>query len=123
MPIVPLIMAANADPRMFPEPEKLIVDRLSVGSEKHVGFDKGIHRCLGQHAAYLEAEVALRGAVHPVPGPVSRSRAKRSRGFCGRGSPGPRTSGAARPTVLLKPRGAGPGGPIPGCQYRVGSRV
>ncbi|MFE0023229.1 cytochrome P450 [Amycolatopsis sp. NPDC059021] len=67
MPIVPLIMAANADPRKFPEPEKLIVDRLAVGSESHLGFGKGIHRCLGQHVAYLEAETALRGLFTRFP--------------------------------------------------------
>lgn len=59
-PVVPLIMAANTDPRKFPNPDQLIVDRLAVGSEMHLGFGKGIHRCLGQHVAYLEAEVALR---------------------------------------------------------------
>ncbi|GAA3537595.1 cytochrome P450 [Amycolatopsis ultiminotia] len=67
MPIVPLIMAANADPRKFPEPDKLKIDRLAVGSESHLGFGKGIHRCLGQHVAYLEAEVALRGLFTRFP--------------------------------------------------------
>ncbi|WP_067800093.1 cytochrome P450 family protein [Actinomadura formosensis] len=67
MPVVPLIMAANTDPRKFPEPDKLIVDRLAVGSESHLGFGKGIHRCLGQHVAYLEAEVALRGLFTRFP--------------------------------------------------------
>ena len=67
MPIVPLIMAANSDPRKFPEPEKLKIDRLAVGSESHLGFGKGIHRCLGQHVAYLEAEVALRGLYTRFP--------------------------------------------------------
>ncbi|MFL6119715.1 cytochrome P450 [Actinophytocola sp.] len=67
MPVVPLIMGANSDPRKFPEPEKLIVDRLGVGSESHLGFGKGIHRCLGQHVAYLEAEVALRGLFTRFP--------------------------------------------------------
>nr|AXL06738.1 cytochrome P450 [uncultured bacterium] len=67
MPVVPMIMGANADPRKFPEPEKLIVDRLAVGSESHLGFGKGIHRCLGQHVAYLEAEVALQGLFTRFP--------------------------------------------------------
>nr|AXL06198.1 cytochrome P450 [uncultured bacterium] len=67
MPVVPMIMGANSDPRKFPEPEKLIVDRLGVGSESHLGFGKGIHRCLGQHVAYLEAEVALRGLFTRFP--------------------------------------------------------
>ncbi|HKN51298.1 MAG TPA: cytochrome P450, partial [Amycolatopsis sp.] len=67
MPIVPLIMAANSDPRVFADPDKLIIDRLAIGSEKHLGFGKGIHRCLGQHVAYLEAEVALRGLYTRFP--------------------------------------------------------
>nr|AXL06615.1 cytochrome P450 [uncultured bacterium]AXL06627.1 cytochrome P450 [uncultured bacterium] len=67
MAVLPMIMGANSDPRKFPEPEKLIVDRLAVGSESHLGFGKGIHRCLGQHVAYLEAEVALRGLFTRFP--------------------------------------------------------
>ncbi|HEX6354503.1 cytochrome P450 [Actinophytocola sp.] len=67
MPVLPMIMGANSDPRKFPEPEKLIVDRLAVGSESHLGFGKGIHRCLGQHVAYLEAEVALSGLFTRFP--------------------------------------------------------
>ncbi|WP_229402154.1 cytochrome P450 family protein [Micromonospora okii] len=66
-PIVPVISAANTDPRKFPEPEKLIVDRLAVGSESHLGFGKGIHRCLGQHLAYQEGEVALQGLFTRFP--------------------------------------------------------
>lgn len=66
-PIVPLIMAANTDPRKFPDPNTLKIDRLAVGSEAHLGFGKGIHRCLGQHVAYLEAEVALRGLFTRFP--------------------------------------------------------
>jgi cytochrome P450 len=66
-PIIPLIMAANNDPRMFPDPDTLKIDRLAVGSESHLGFGKGIHRCLGQHVAYLEAEVALRALFTRFP--------------------------------------------------------
>jgi cytochrome P450 len=66
-PIVPVISAANTDPRKFPEPRKLIVDRLAVGSESHLGFGKGIHRCLGQHLAYQEGEVALQGLFTRFP--------------------------------------------------------
>jgi cytochrome P450 len=66
-PVVPLITAANTDPRKFPDPESLIIDRLAVGSESHLGFGKGIHRCLGQHLAYQEAEVALHGLFTRFP--------------------------------------------------------
>lgn len=58
-PVAPLLLAANTDPRRFDDPNTLKIDRLSVGSEGHLGFGKGIHRCLGQHLAYQEAEVSL----------------------------------------------------------------
>jgi cytochrome P450 len=58
-PVAPLLLAANTDPRRFDDPNTLRIDRLAVGSEGHLGFGKGIHRCLGQHLAYQEAEVAL----------------------------------------------------------------
>lgn len=66
-PVAPLLLAANTDPRRFPDPNKLIIDRLAVGSESHLGFGKGIHRCLGQHLAYQEAEVALQGLFTRFP--------------------------------------------------------
>jgi cytochrome P450 len=58
-PVAPLLLAANTDPRRFDDPNTLRIDRLAVGSEGHLGFGKGIHRCLGQHLAYQEAEVSL----------------------------------------------------------------
>ncbi|MFF1606424.1 cytochrome P450 [Amycolatopsis sp. NPDC058278] len=66
-PVAPLLLAANTDPRKFPEPDKLLVDRLSVANEMHLSFGKGIHRCLGQHLAYQEAEVALHGLFTRFP--------------------------------------------------------
>ncbi len=65
--IAPLVLAANTDPRRFDDPDKLIVDRLAIGSEGHLGFGRGIHRCLGQHLAYQEAEVALHGLFTRFP--------------------------------------------------------
>jgi cytochrome P450 len=66
-PVAPLLLAANTDPRKFPDPNTLRIDRLAVGSESHLGFGKGIHRCLGQHLAYQEAEVALHGLFTRFP--------------------------------------------------------
>lgn len=66
-PCLLLLLAANSDPRRFPDPTTLKIDRLAVGSEGHLGFGKGVHRCLGQHLAYQEAEVALQGLFTRFP--------------------------------------------------------
>ena len=66
-PVAPLVLAANTDPRRFPDPAALIIDRLAIGAEGHLGFGKGIHRCLGQHLAYQEAEIALHGLFTRFP--------------------------------------------------------
>ena len=49
--------AANRDPRRWDEPDRFRVDRVASG---HVGFGFGIHQCLGQMVARMEAEVVLR---------------------------------------------------------------
>ena len=46
--------AANRDPRKWPEPDKFDVARRPQG---HVGLGAGIHSCVGQLVARLEAEV------------------------------------------------------------------
>jgi cytochrome P450 len=50
------LAAANRDPRRWKNPEKFDIDRTTSG---HVGFGFGIHQCLGQMVARLEAEVVL----------------------------------------------------------------
>jgi cytochrome P450 len=45
--------AANRDPRKWPEPQRFDVTRRPVG---HVGLGAGIHVCVGQLVARLEAE-------------------------------------------------------------------
>lgn len=66
--------AANRDERKFPEPERFDVSRRPIG---HVGFGTGIHACVGQLLARLEAEVmfealAERVARITLTGPVTR---------------------------------------------------
>ena len=66
--------AANRDERKFPEPERFDVTRRPIG---HVGFGTGIHACVGQLLARLEAEVmfealAERVARITLTGPVTR---------------------------------------------------
>lgn len=48
--------AANRDPRRWSEPDRFLITRQTSG---HVGFGMGIHRCIGQPLARLEAEILL----------------------------------------------------------------
>jgi len=50
------LAAANRDPRHWPEPDCFDITRKTLG---HVGFGYGIHACVGQMVARLEAEVLL----------------------------------------------------------------
>jgi cytochrome P450 len=64
--ILMFLGAANRDPRHWatpehPDPDAFDLDRDPSG---HVGFGMGIHQCIGQHVARLEAEAILT-ALHP----------------------------------------------------------
>ncbi|GAA3382632.1 cytochrome P450 [Cryptosporangium minutisporangium] len=54
--ILMFLGAANRDPRRWADP-----DRFDLGRDPsaHVGFGMGIHQCVGQHVARLEAEAVL----------------------------------------------------------------
>ena len=54
--ILLFLAAANRDPRKWEEPDTFRVERVASG---HVGFGFGIHQCLGQMVARLEAELVL----------------------------------------------------------------
>ena len=49
--------AANRDPRRFPEPDKLLLDR-PLGYE-HLSFGHGIHTCAGRYLARAETRVTI----------------------------------------------------------------
>jgi hypothetical protein len=49
--------AANHDPTVFPEPEKLLLERSN--SELHIAFGYGLHVCLGAHLARLQLQAYL----------------------------------------------------------------
>jgi 4-methoxybenzoate monooxygenase (O-demethylating) len=48
--------AANRDPRRWDDPDEFDLSRDPSG---HVGFGMGIHQCVGQHVARVEAEILL----------------------------------------------------------------
>jgi 4-methoxybenzoate monooxygenase (O-demethylating) len=55
------LAAANRDPRRWSDAERFDITRSASG---HVGFGFGIHQCLGQMVARMEAEAVL-GALIP----------------------------------------------------------
>ncbi|RZT39404.1 cytochrome P450 [Cupriavidus agavae] len=60
-----LLGAANRDPEVFPEPDRLDIERDATAA---LGFGGGIHYCLGTRLAMLEIEVAIRGLLGRFPG-------------------------------------------------------
>jgi len=48
--------AANRDPSVFADPDKLVLDR---SPNPHLGFGLGLHRCVGSHLAKLQLQVAF----------------------------------------------------------------
>jgi P450-derived glycosyltransferase activator len=81
--VVTLIGGANRDPQMFGEPAQFDIHRANAA--EHLAFSSGIHYCLGQPLARLEASVALAGLAQRLPdlrraGPVRRRHASTIRG-------------------------------------------
>ena len=56
-PVVVSIGGANRDPKVFSDPDQLVLDRSC--DEHHLSFSLGIHHCLGASLARLEARIAL----------------------------------------------------------------
>jgi cytochrome P450 len=59
------VAAANNDPRVFQDPERLDITRQP---NPHMGFGYGIHHCLGAQLARLELAVALSVLLDRLPG-------------------------------------------------------
>ncbi len=56
--------AANRDPKVFPEPDQVIIDR---AENRHVAFGVGIHRCAGSNLARMEMKVAIEEWLKAIP--------------------------------------------------------
>jgi cytochrome P450 len=59
-----VLLAADRDPAVFPDPDRLDVGRTP---NPHLGFGWGLHHCLGAALARMEARVALRRLFERFP--------------------------------------------------------
>jgi cytochrome P450 len=56
--------AANRDPAVFPDADKVIIDRKE---NRHAAFGLGIHRCIGSNLARMEMTVAIEEWLKRIP--------------------------------------------------------
>ena len=56
--------AANRDPEMFPDADKVLIDRQE---NRHAAFGLGIHRCIGSNLARMELRVAIEEWIKRIP--------------------------------------------------------
>ena len=56
--------AANRDPEVFAEAEKVVIDRKE---NRHAAFGLGIHRCVGSNLARMEMTVAVEELLKRIP--------------------------------------------------------
>ncbi|GAA5045153.1 hypothetical protein HNP84_002685 [Thermocatellispora tengchongensis] len=67
-PLMAVLVAANRDPRAFPDADRLDITREADGrKETHVGFGHGLHYCLGAALARQEGEVAFTALLKRYP--------------------------------------------------------
>ena len=55
---------ANRDPEVFPDADKVILDRQQ---NRHLAFGAGIHRCAGSNLARMELRVAIEEWLRQIP--------------------------------------------------------
>ncbi|MFV2098347.1 MULTISPECIES: cytochrome P450 [unclassified Micromonospora] len=63
-PVIGSLSAANRDPEVFTDPDRLDLTRTS---NPHVGFGHGVHHCLGAQLARMELQVAVEAVVRRLP--------------------------------------------------------
>jgi cytochrome P450 len=62
--VMPLLASANRDESIFPDPDRLDIDRDTTG---HLAFGWGNHFCLGSALARLEGRIALETLLERIP--------------------------------------------------------
>jgi len=63
-PVMPMLAAANHDPRAFENPLTFDITRYP---NHHLGFGHGIHFCMGAHLARAEARLGIANLVNRLP--------------------------------------------------------
>ncbi len=59
-----LLGAANRDPAVYPDPDRLDIARNGV---RAISFGGGIHHCLGAQLARIEGEIVFRRLAERLP--------------------------------------------------------
>jgi cytochrome P450 len=63
--VVCALPAANRDPELLPDPERLDVTRGAIG---HLAFGHGVHHCLGAPLARMEMRIGFPALLRRFPG-------------------------------------------------------
>ncbi len=63
-PVIPMLGAANHDPRVFDDPETFDIGRTP---NHHLAFGQGAHFCLGAQLARMEIKVAVQALLERSP--------------------------------------------------------